>query len=91
MTSRSGDLGVQLAAWGQAGKGVQVLTDGVLYAFACVFVQKKYHLICKKSFGTLPVSLVPGFSLLWTVFCPKGCLQRPRERWRIEGRRPESS
>lgn len=41
MTSRSSDLGVQLAAWGQGGKGVQVVTDGVLCACACVFVPKK--------------------------------------------------
>lgn len=91
MTSRSGDLGVQLAAWGRGGKGVQVVTDGVLCVFACVFVQKKYHLICKNSLGMLPISPVAGFRLRWPGFCPKGWHQRCRERWRIEGRRPESS
>lgn len=43
MTSRSGDLGVQVAAGGWS---VQIVTDGILYVFVG---KKKSHLSCKNS------------------------------------------
>lgn len=93
MTNRSGDLGVPLAAWGRGGKEVQVITDGFVCSLVCVFVQKKktYHLGFKSSLGMLPISPVAGFRWLRPGFCPQGRLQRSREKWKVEGKRPEGS